>query len=67
VVLDDGDWLDGVGAADACFTRLRQSEVAHFAFGDQFLDGAGDVLHRDVGVDPVLVKHVDVVGAQPAQ
>jgi len=28
---------------------------------------AGHVLDRHVGIDPVLVKQVDVVGAQPAQ
>ena len=34
---------------------------------DQLLDGAGDVLDRHVGVDAVLVEHVDVVGAEVAQ
>jgi len=67
VVLDDGDGLDGVGKADAGFARFRQSEVTHFALGNEFLDGARDILHWDVGVDPVLVEHVDVVRSQPAQ
>jgi hypothetical protein len=41
--------------------------VADLAGLDELLDRARDVLDRDVGVDPVLVKEVDHVGAQPAQ
>ena len=41
--------------------------MADLSLVDQLLDRAGHVLDRHVGIDPVLVKKVDVVGAQPAQ
>jgi hypothetical protein len=41
--------------------------VAHLARGDQFLDGAGHVLDRDVRIDAVLVQQIDRVAAQAAE
>jgi hypothetical protein len=37
------------------------------ACGNQLPDRAGDVFHRHVRVDAVLVEQVDAVGAQPLQ
>ena len=34
------------------------------AFGDQLLDGSGDVLNRYIGIDTVLVQEVDIVSFQ---
>ena len=48
-----------MGAADGLHAGLRKTEVLDLAFGDQLLDGAGDVLDRHVRVDPVLVEQVD--------
>jgi hypothetical protein len=53
--LHHGDRLYGVGAPDAVGPRLAEPEVADLARVDQFLDGAGHVFDRHVGVDPVLV------------
>ena len=36
-------------------TRLGEPEVQHLPFVDQFLDRAGDILDRHVGIDAVLV------------
>ena len=41
--------------------------MLHLAGLDQFPHRSGHVLHRHVGVDPVLVKEVDPVGAQALQ
>ena len=46
---------------------LGHPEVVDLAGLDELLDGAGDVLDRDVGVDAVLVEQVDGVGPQPTQ
>ena len=55
--------LHAVGAADVLHARLGQAEVPHLALGDQLLDRAGNVLHRHLGIDAMLVEQVDVVGA----
>lgn len=41
--------------------------MAHLARLDQLLHRAGHVLHRHLWIDPILVKEVDDVGAQPLQ
>jgi hypothetical protein len=56
-----------VGAADGLGTGLGQREVLHLALLNQFLDGAGDVLDDNVGVDAVLIQQVDGVHLQPPQ
>jgi hypothetical protein len=56
-----------VSTADGTHAGLREPEVADLARLDELLDGAGDVLDGDRGVDPVLVEEVDAVGAQAAQ
>ena len=47
--------------------RLGEPEIAHLALRDQLLHGAGDVLHRHLGIDAVLVEEVDTVGPQPPE
>jgi hypothetical protein len=56
-----------MGATDRGSGCLGQPEMHHLARVNQFLHGAGDILDRHLGVDPVLVVQVDVVGAKPAQ
>ena len=56
-----------MGAADRPDAGLGQPEVVDLAGLDELLDGAGDVLDGDVGVDAVLVEQVDGVGAQTPQ
>ena len=56
-----------MGAADGLDARLGEAEVLDLALLDQLLDGAGDLLDRDVRVDAVLVEQVDPVGPQPPQ
>jgi len=65
--LQGGHCLDGVGLPNGVYPGLGETEVADLSLVDQLLDRAGHVLDRHVGIDPVLVKKVDVVGAQPAQ
>ena len=48
-----------MGAADGLHAGFRQAEVLHLARCDQFLDRAGDVFHRHVRVDAVLVEQID--------
>ena len=44
--------------------RLRQTEMQHLALFDEVLDRAGDVFHRHLRVNAVLVEQIDMVGAQ---
>ena len=41
--------------------------MPHLAFRDQVLHGAGGVLDRHVGIDPVLVQEIDDGDPQPLQ
>src|SRR5450830_506401 len=56
--------LHGMGPANRLGPGLGQAEVAHLALGDQLFHGAGHVLHRHLGIDPVLVEQVNAVGTQ---
>ena len=38
--------------------------MPHLALSDQVLDGTRDLLHRNVGIDAVLVEEIDAVGLQ---
>ena len=67
LALERGDGVDCVRAPDGVGSRLGHPEVPHLAGLDQLLDGAGDVLDGDLGVDAVLVVEVDDVDAEPAQ
>ena len=53
-----------MGAADVGDAGFREAEKPHLAFTHQLADRAGDVFHRHVAVDAVLVEQVDMVGAQ---
>ena len=66
-VLNGGDRLHGMGAAERLDARLRQAEVPDLALGDQVVDGAGHILDRHVRIDPVLVKEVDRLDAEALQ
>jgi hypothetical protein len=59
--------MHGVGAADIRGAGFGQAEIADFAGGDEFGDGAGDILDRHGTVDAVLIEQVDVIGPQPLQ
>ena len=61
------DRMHGVGAADGGRRRLGQTEVAHLARRHELGHGPDGLLDRRVGVDPVLVVEIDVVGPQPGQ
>ena len=58
---------DRVGAADRLRPGLGEAEPAHLARRDQLADRAGDVLHRHVRVDAVLVEQVDAVRPEPPE
>ena len=45
-------------------TSLRKPEKSHLAFADKVFHRPGHILHRDVGINPVLVKQVDHIGPQ---
>ena len=59
--------LLAVGAANGRLACLRQTEVSHLAFRDQFLDRPGDVLDGYSRIDPVLAEQIDVIRTQPPQ
>lgn len=65
--LQDGNGLDDMRAADGLRAGLAQAEVFHLARVDQLLDGSCHILDRHLGVDAVLVEHIDVVDAEVAQ
>src|SRR6185312_2656780 len=56
-----------MGAADRAGACFGEAEEANLALGAKILDDAGDVLHRHVRVDAVLVVEIDVVGAEALQ
>ncbi|MNE32888.1 hypothetical protein D3C80_1265210 [compost metagenome] len=66
-VLKRRDRLHGVGAAQGVQAGFRQAEMPDLAGFDQGFHRLGDILHRHVGIDAVLIQKVDVVGAQPLQ
>ena len=51
LVLEGGDGLDGVGAADGLGAGFGEAEVLNLASVNEVLDGAGDVFDGDIGVD----------------
>ena len=56
------DRLNGMSLADCAGARLRESEMQHFAFLDEFLNRASNVLDRHVRIDTMLVEEVNAVG-----
>ena len=67
LALQHGDRMDSVRAADRVRAGLAETEKAHLALLDELSHRPCNVLDRDVGIDAVLVEHVEVVGAQEAQ
>ena len=67
LALQRGHRLHRVGPTDRVGAGFGQAEVADLALGDEVLHGPGDVLHRHIGIDPVLVVEVDVVGPEPPE
>ena len=65
--LDGSDRLHGMGATDIRDARLRQTEMQHLALLNEVFDRSGDVFHRHLRVNAVLVEQIDVVGAQALQ
>lgn len=55
--------LHRVSPADGRGARLRKAEVQHLALSDQLFHRAGDVLDRDIRIDPMLAEKIDAVGA----
>ena len=46
---------------------LRKTEKSYLPLRDQITDRVGHLLDRHVGIDAVLIRQVDIVGAKPAQ
>ena len=65
--LHGADGLDGMGPPDGGRAGLGQTEVKDLAFPDEVFHRSGHIFHRDLGVHPMLVEQVDVVGAQAPQ
>ena len=58
------DLLHGMRSANVLHARFREAEMQDLSFGDQFLDRAGNVFHRHIRVDTVLIEQVDAVGPE---
>ena len=56
-----------MGAAQGFRAWFGHAEVLDLALRDQFLDRAGNILDRHVGIDAVLVQQVDLLDAEPLQ
>jgi hypothetical protein len=59
--------LHRVRPANGFRSGLRQAEEAHLAGFYEVFDDARDLLHRHVGIDPVLVVEVDIIRPEPLQ
>jgi hypothetical protein len=59
--------MDGMGTADVSAAGLRKTEKSYLPQVDQITDRVGHLLDRHVGIDAVLIRQVDIVGAKPAQ
>ena len=56
-----------MGATDGACAGFRQSPVQYLSLLHQILDRAGDLFHRHVRIDTVLVQEVDTVCTQPPE
>src|ERR1700761_1934138 len=59
--------MDRVGTADRVWTRLRKSVVQNFTLRNEVLKGSSHVFDGDIGVDTVLVDHVNTISAPAFQ
>jgi hypothetical protein len=53
--LDGGDRLHGMGATDIRDARFRETEMQHLARLNEVFDRSGNVFHRHLRVNAVLV------------
>src|ERR1700677_2519835 len=53
--------------ADGFLARLGEAKIAYFASLHQFSHRSRNILNRHIGINPVLIKEVDVVGLQAPQ
>ena len=60
--LHGGDRQHRVRKANRLRARLGEAEVPDLARLDQILDRARDVLDRHLGIDPVLIVEIDMIG-----
>src|SRR5271165_1531356 len=67
LALQGRDRLNGVGAADGLHAGLRKPKKSYLALGDEVANGPGNLLDRDVAVDPVLIEEIDVVRSEPLE
>ena len=67
LALHGSDRGDRVGALDGLRRCLRQPPTSDLAGIHQVSDRAGEVFDGCLGIDPVLVVEVDVIGPQSAQ
>src|SRR5208283_5384837 len=67
LALEGRDWLNGMGAADRLSTRLRHAEMLYLALCNEIFHGPGDVFHRHVRVNTVLIEQIDDVGPEALQ
>src|SRR5580704_10016170 len=54
-------------AAKSVRAHLAESPVQNLALGHKVLDGAGNILDRDLRVDAVLIQEIDSIGAKPLE
>ena len=64
LVLDGGDRQRGMSRRSVSSPISERPQCRTLPCVHQVLDRAGDVLDRDLGIDPVLVEEVDAVGPQ---
>ncbi len=67
LALEYRDRMRGVRTANRLLARLGKSEEANLPLAHEIRHRADDVLDRHRGIDPVLIKQIDVVGLQSAQ
>ena len=55
------------GAPHRVEPGFRHAEMPDLALGNQIADRARDILDRHIGIDPVLIIEVDMIGPQPLE
>lgn len=66
-VLNCRHGADRIGTADNLLIHLGQSPMGDLALSDQVSHDTCDLLNRHIGILPVLIIEVDMVGLQTAQ
>src|SRR5262245_55096814 len=56
-----------MSAAYVLHAGFRETEMQNLSLADQLLDRAGNLFHRHVMVDPVLIEQVNPVSLQALQ